>query len=83
MVWAHGLAPAMRTRLQPKRTASRSAWVRYMLGRFLQVTGLMVTLVAATAFFGTSSTIAMLRMMLAGVVLFVPGWLLARKDPRG
>jgi hypothetical protein len=76
------MAPSVRARLQPKRAASRSVWARYMLGRFLQVTGLMVTLVAATAFFGTASTIAMLRMMLAGVVLFVPGWLLARKDPR-
>ena len=72
----------MRPRLKPNG-ASRAAWARYMLGRLLQVTGLMVTLVAATAFFGTSSTIAMLRMMLVGVVLFVPGWLLARKDPRG
>jgi uncharacterized membrane protein YjjP (DUF1212 family) len=54
----------------------------YLFGRFLQVTGLLVTLVAATAFFGTPSTIAMLRMMLAGVMLFVPGWLLARRDPR-
>ncbi len=58
-------------------------WIRYGLGRLLQVTGLMVTLVAGTAFFGTPSTIAMLRMMLAGVILFVPGWLLARRDPRG
>jgi hypothetical protein len=41
-----------------------------------------VTLVAATAFFGTPSTIAMLRMMLIGVVIFVAGWALARKDPR-
>jgi hypothetical protein len=48
----------------------------------LQVTGLTVTLVAATAFFGTPSTVAMLRMLLVGVLLFVPGWWLARKDPR-
>jgi hypothetical protein len=52
-----------------------------MLGRLLQVTGLVVTLVAATAFFGTPSTVAMLRMMLVGVLLFLPGWLLTRKDP--
>ena len=56
-------------------------WVRYGLGRLLQVTGLVVTLVAATAFFGTPSTVAMLRMMLAGVLIFVPGWLLARSPP--
>lgn len=54
----------------------------YHLGRLLQVTGLLVTLVAATAFFGTESTTAMLRMMLIGVLVFVPGWLLARR-PRG
>ena len=58
-------------------------WLLHLLGRVLQVTGLMVTLVAATAFFGTPSTIAMLRMMLVGVILFVPGWLLARRDPHG
>lgn len=75
----------MRARLRPrerKATGSRGAWALYFLGRLLQVTGLMVTLVAATAFFGTPSTIAMLRMMLVGVLLFLPGWLLARKDPR-
>jgi hypothetical protein len=54
----------------------------YIFGRVLQVTGLVVTLVAATAFFGTPSTVAMLRMMLVGVLIFVPGWLLARRDPR-
>ena len=65
------------------RGPSRGAWTRYVLGRVLQVTGLVVTLVAATAFFGTPSTLAMLRMMLVGVLIFVPGWWLARKDPRG
>ena len=56
-------------------------WVLYGVGRLLQVTGLVVTLVAATAFFGTPSTVAMLRMMLAGVLIFLPGWLLARREP--
>lgn len=55
----------------------------YWLGRVLQVTGLVVTLVAATAFFGTPSTTSMLRMMLIGLLIFLPGWLLARRDPRG
>ena len=76
----------MRTRLRPKRRSSNRpsrAWALYFVGRLLQVTGLMVTLVAATAFFGTPSTVAMLRMMLVGVLLFVPGWWLARKDPSG
>jgi hypothetical protein len=60
--------------------AARVNGVRYALARFLQVVGLMVTLVAATAFFGTPSTIAMLRMMLAGVVIFIAGWALLPKD---
>jgi hypothetical protein len=51
----------------------------YVLGRILQVTGLVITLVAATQFFGTPSTLAMLRMMLVGVAFFIPGWLLARR----
>jgi hypothetical protein len=62
---------------------NRGSWLLYFFGRMLQVTGLLVALVAATAFFGTPSTIAMLRMMLAGVLIFLPGWWLARKDPRG
>jgi hypothetical protein len=85
MVRTYGVEAPMRTRLRPKRRdpeGSRRAWAVYFLGRFLQVTGLMVTLVAATAFFGTPSTVAMLRMMLIGVLVFLPGWWLARKDPR-
>lgn len=57
-------------------------WVRYYVGRLLQITGLVVTLVAMTAFFGSRNTTAMLRMMLIGVALFLPGWWLARKNPR-
>lgn len=53
----------------------------YHLGRVLQVTGLVVTLVAATAFFGTPSTTAMLQMMLVGLLIFLPGWLLTRREP--
>jgi hypothetical protein len=56
-------------------------WAAYYLGRLLQVTGLVVTLVAATAFFGTPSTTAMLRMMLIGVLIYLPGWFLARRVP--
>ena len=51
----------MRTRLKAGGAGSRGAWARYFLGRLLQVTGLLVALVAATAFFGTPSTTAMLR----------------------
>jgi hypothetical protein len=77
-------APVTRTRLNPrKRTGSGGRWVVFYVGRLLQVAGLMLTLVAATAFFGTPDTIAMLRMMLVGVLVFVPGWLLTRRDPRG
>ena len=73
----------MRPGLKPRKRPTAGAWLRYGLGGFLQVTGLMITLVAAVAFFGAPSSIAMLRMMLVGVCFFVPGWLLARKDPRG
>jgi hypothetical protein len=81
MVRPGRLATPVRPRLAPRRRAPIWPWVRYTLGRVLQVTGLVITLVAATAFFGTPSTIAMLRMTLAGVVFFVPGWLLARSRP--
>jgi len=75
------MAALVRARLRERPKASAWPWVRYYVGRVLQVAGLLVTLVAMTAFFGTPSTLAMLRMMLAGVLLFVPGWLIARRDP--
>ena len=74
----------MRVRLQARRSRGAGAtwpWVMHFLGRCLQLAGLLVTLLAATQYFGTDSTTAMLRTMLAGVALFVPGWLLARRNP--
>ena len=82
MVRARGLEAALRSRLSPKPKPAPWPWLRYTLGRVLQVTGLVTTLVAATAFFGTPSATAVLRMMLIGVLFFVPGWLLSRQAPR-
>lgn len=69
--------------VRARRVATAVRQAAYWFGRVLQVTGLVVTLVAATAFFGTPSTTSMLRMMLIGLLIFLPGWLLARRDPRG
>ena len=75
---------SMRARLRTRgsRGGSAGSWALYSLGRLLQVTGLTITFVAATAFFFSSSITAMLKMMLVGVCCFLPGWLLARRDPR-
>jgi hypothetical protein len=69
----------VRPSLKPREARpSVGRYALYVLGRILQVAGLVAGLVAATAFFGTPSTIAMLRMTLAAVLLFVPGTLLVR-----
>jgi hypothetical protein len=63
-----------------KKSKNEGGWyLVYLLGRTLQVTGLVTTLMAATAFFGTRDTVAMLRTMLAGVLVFLPGWWLVRR----
>ena len=83
MVRAQRVEAPVRARLRPEPRRDGSwPWLVYLLGRCLQLVGLLVTLMAATQYFGTPSTTAMLRTMLAGVLVFVPGWLLARKDPR-
>jgi hypothetical protein len=72
----------MRTRLKPKRPGpSVARYLLYIFGRTLQVAGLVAGAVAATAFFGTSSTVAMLRMTLAAVLLFLPGLVIVRTIP--
>lgn len=72
----------LRLRARGSKGGSAGSWALYSLGRLLQVTGLTITLVAATAFFGSSKITAMLKMMVVGVCCFLPGWLLARRDPR-
>lgn len=69
----------VRTNARKKSTSGGGYYLLYILGRTLQVTGLLTTLVAATAFFGTPDTVAMLRTMLAGVLVFLPGWWLVRR----
>ncbi|HET9315861.1 MAG TPA: hypothetical protein VFQ51_09740 [Vicinamibacteria bacterium] len=71
----------MRIRTNARRKSkSANAWyLLYLLGRTLQVTGLVTTLVAATAYFGTRDTVVMLRTMLAGVLVFLPGWWLVKR----
>lgn len=71
----------MRVRTNARKKAKNAnAWyLAYLLGRTLQVTGLLTTLVAATAYFGTRDTVVMLRTMLAGVLVFLPGWWLVKR----
>ena len=71
----------MRVRTNARKKAKNAnAWyVAYLLGRIMQVTGLLTTLLAATAYFGTKDTVAMLRTMLAGVLVFLPGWWLVKR----
>lgn len=69
----------VRTNARKKSKGGQGWYLVYILGRTLQVTGLLTTLIAATAFFGTPDTVAMLRTMLAGVLVFLPGWWLVRR----
>jgi len=69
----------VRTNSRRKSKSGNGWYLLYILGRTMQVTGLITTLVAATAFFGTRDTVAMLRTMLAGVLVFLPGWWLVHR----
>jgi hypothetical protein len=69
----------VRTNARRKPKGGGGWYLVYILGRTMQVTGLLTTLIAATAFFGTPDTVAMLRTMLAGVLIFLPGWWLVHR----
>ena len=69
----------VRTNARRKSKNANGWYLVYLLGRTLQVTGLITTLVAATAYFGTPDTVVMLRTMLAGLLVFLPGWWLVKR----
>jgi hypothetical protein len=69
----------VRTNARRKSKNGNGWYLVYLLGRTLQVTGLITTLVAATAYFGTPDTVVMLRTMLAGLLVFLPGWWLVKR----
>lgn len=56
-------------------------WLRYYLGRFLEVIGLATVAWATFLFFGSEEMRAMLALTGAGAFVFSIGWLLARKNP--
>ena len=56
-------------------------WTRYYLGRFLEIIGLILVAWAMFFFFGSAEMRAMLAMTAAGGIVFLTGWLLARKNP--
>ena len=65
-----------------KKKVDWFAWSRYYLGRILQVLGLLLTSWSIVLYFGSSDMRRMLELTGFGAVLFVPGWLLSKKDPR-
>lgn len=66
----------------PRKEANRTRWTLYFVGRSLQLFGLI--LVTQAVFMSSASQLrAMVLLTGVGVVVFVVGWLLARKDPRG
>jgi hypothetical protein len=56
-------------------------WLRYYVGRGLELTGLLLVTASMILFFGSDQMRSMLAMTGAGVGFFVVGWLAARKDP--
>ena len=65
----------------PRKDVNWSGWLRYYLGRGLELTGLLLVTASMVLFFGSEQMRPMLAMTGAGVGFFAIGWLAARKDP--
>ncbi len=64
-----------------KKKVNWSAWIRYYIGRALQIFGMLLVTWAMFMFFGSSQMRPMLAVTGAGAAFFVVGWLLAEDDP--
>ena len=56
-------------------------WIRYYLGRGLELVGLFLVTASIVLFFGSTEMRPMLALSGAGGVVFFIGWLAARKNP--
>ncbi len=63
--------------------AFRLGWIRYYVGRTLQLLGMFVVTGAMALFFGSTGMRPMLAATGVGSALFVAGWLLAKRKPEG
>ena len=71
-----------KSRTGPPAAAETSlSWVRYFLGRSLQLLGMLLVTGAAVLFFGADAERRMLAFTGLGAAVFALGWLLARKRP--
>ncbi|GMR22437.1 MAG: hypothetical protein BMS9Abin37_0786 [Acidobacteriota bacterium] len=64
-----------------KKKVNWSSWIRYYIGRALQIFGMLLVTWAMLMFFGSSQMRPMLAVTGGGAAFFVVGWLLAKDDP--
>ena len=57
------------------------AWLRYYVGRGLQLAGILFVTSAGVLFFGADAERRMLVTTGIGAALFLGGWLLAKRKP--
>ena len=77
-----------RTRRKSRRDGLQSlpapvlgAWLRYYVGRGLQLAGILFVTSAGVLFFGADAERRMLVTTGIGAALFLGGWLLAKRKP--
>ncbi len=64
-----------------KKEVKWGVWIRYSIGRALQIFGMLAVTLAMVNFFGTNEMRTMLGITGVGSAFFVTGWLLSKDDP--